>query len=297
MPLTKFKTNKSSVPHFIGYLRVSLERDVTGSHTFETQEKRIREYLDQRCGVGQYTLELFKDDGLSGGYGIHPSAAQPKVRPTLRLIEEKICSGGCDALVVYGQSRLFRNAGALIELVAVLNANQTLLLSATEDLDITTTDGRTMAFIKGIIDQSAREESIKRCKDAAATRAEGGYWVGQVPYGWIGETQDGRQIRGQRPGIIPVPEQQQWVLYMKDRFLSGWNPYRIAAELNERQVPTPLQRELWRKKAAKHQAKYGHAPQWSQAVVWRIINSPAHVGLVHTPSGEMVKGQHWEHRY
>lgn len=80
----------SAFPHYIGYLRVSKDHDTTGSFTFETQEQRITQCLDQRCGRGKYTIEFLSDDGLSGGYGLTATGVQPKTRPTLQLIADKV---------------------------------------------------------------------------------------------------------------------------------------------------------------------------------------------------------------
>ena len=182
-------------PHFLCYVRVSVDRETTGSHTFETQENRIIECLDRKCGRDQYTTEWFKDDGVSGGLGMKPTGIQRNVRPTLQIMADKICAGGVAALVIYAQNRLFRNIGAMIGyLENVLIPHGAGLISATEDMDINSSDGRQMIYFKAILDQRVREDIVKRNKDAAATRAELGYMLGQVPYGWQWEpAADGRR--------------------------------------------------------------------------------------------------------
>ncbi len=190
-----------------------------------------------------------------------------------------------------------REVGGLAEMLNdVLLSSGASLISATEEINITTSDGRMMVYLQGIFHQKVREDIMKRNKDAAASRAEAGYVTGQVPYGWQWEL-TGTTTAGKRRNVIPVEAEKHWVLHIKERYLSGWNSYRIAAELNELQVPTPLERALWTSKAKKQRTRDGHAPRWSSSTVWNVLKSPLHAGLVRTPAGETIHGIHWEHRF
>jgi len=287
----------SRTPHIIGYLRVSKERDSTGSFTFETQENRIRQSLDLKYGKGKYTLTFIQDDGLSGGLGMTPTGVQSKVRPSLQRIADIVRANECTGVIVYGQSRFFRNTRGLMEMVQdVLLPHGKVLLSATEDLDIETADGRMMLYMKGLFDEKQREDIIKRNKDAAASRAESGLPIGQVGYGWIWNP-DQTSGGGQRRGIMCVEEEKHWLLHIKDRYLSGWNGIRIAGELNEMGVPTPMQRALWKSKAGKQRARDGRDPKWTTGTVWNTLCNPLHAGLIKCPNEERIKGQHWEQRF
>lgn len=298
-------TSNSALPLYLGYMRVSKEDESTGSHTFETQEKRIHECLDRRCGIGRYRLELYKDDGISGGLSYKATVHQPKTRNTLANITERILAGECAGLVVYVQSRLFRNVSALAQFVSeVLQPTGTALISATEDIDIMTPDGVTMVYLRGIFDAKVREDIIKRCKDATATRAEAGYAVGALIYGWTQdqiwhrdepETTTGRAPRGRR-GIVPVESERHWLLFIKDHYLSGWNGPRIAGELNKLGVPSPSHREVWKNKSRIARERTGHNPEWSGTEVWRVLKSPLHSGQIRLKSGELIQGRHFQHR-
>ena len=98
----------------LAYLRVSnaLQQD---NHTFETQEKKIREKLDDRYGSGRYEIKIYKDDGLSGGYGPMPSGIEKRTRPSLKAMEQDIKSGLYDALIVYHTNRWFRSTRWLFQ--------------------------------------------------------------------------------------------------------------------------------------------------------------------------------------
>lgn len=286
-----------ALPHFIGYLRVSKERDTTGSFTFETQRDRINQSLDLRYGKGNYEISFLEDDGMSGGYGLTATGMQSKVRPTLRKIADLIQTGDYKGVIVYGQNRFFRNARALMEMVQdVLLVHDAQLLSATEDLDIETSDGRMMMYMKALFDEKQREDIIKRNKDAAATRAEQGYAIGQVGYGWMWDPNHNPSSRERRL-VMPVEEEKHWLMHIKDRYLSGWNTYRITSELNELDVPSPMRRELWSAKAEKQRAKTGRIPKWTNGTVWDVLKNPLHAGLIQLRDGTRIQGKHWEHRF
>lgn len=294
------KTNRNPqnpTPHFIGYLRVSKERDITGSYTFDTQRDSILKSLARKYGAGLFEVTFLEDDGLSGGYAMSATGMQPKIRPTLGIIAEMIRSGKYEGVIVYGQSRFFRNARGLMEMVEdVLLPNKKVLLSATEDMDIETADGRMMMYMKALFDEKQREDIKQRNTDAAATRAGLGLPVGQVGYGW---QRDPEYVVGSsaRRGIASVPEEQEWIVFIKDWYLSGRNAVRIAGELNTLGVPSPLKREMWSAKARTLRTRDGREPVWTAGTVWNVLRNPLHAGLIQQRDGERIKGQHWEQRF
>ena len=295
--LRKIKATHHVIPFFIGYLRVSKERDETGSFTFETQEQRIRESLDRKYGKGQYKIVFLRDDGLSGGLAMSPTGMQRKIRPTLVVIAEMIRSGEYDGVVVYGQNRFFRNARGIMEMVQdVLLPAGKILLSATEELDIETSDGRMMIYMKALFDEKLREDIVERNRDAAATRAEQGYPIGQVGYGWQRDPSHTVDTPGRR-GIVPVEAEQHWVMHIKEKYMSGWNAVRIAGDLNQLSVPSPLMRDLWSEKAKKLRTRDGRVPRWTDGTVWNVLRNPLHAGLIKLKSGERITGRHFESRF
>jgi hypothetical protein len=153
-----------------------------------------------------------------------------------------------------------------------------------------------MIYLRGIFDEKVREDIKKRNSDAAATRAEQGYPVGQVGYGWKWDDSVVKTA-GVRRGIVPVEGERHWVIHIKDRYLSGWNGPRIAAELNELDVPSPLHRELWQKKRAKRAAQDGRNPQWTASQVWELFAESATQRSDRLKSGELIQGKHWEQRF
>lgn len=282
---------------FAGYMRVSRDKEETGSFTFETQEQRIREKLNQVYGRDRFTLKLLSDNGLSGSWGFRPTAAQPHVRLALCEVVKMIENDEVDGVIVYDQNRLFRDLMGLTDFIYnVLKPKGKILLSATDDIDIDSLDSMFMVSLRGVFHQRVREDIVKRNKDAVASRAEQGYPIGQVGYGWVWESQVSSGS-GQRRGIIPVEEEKHWVLHIKDRYLSGWNAGKIAGELNDLEVPSPLQRELWSSKAKKQRTRDGREPRWTNGTVWGVLRNPLHAGLIKLPNDERIKGKHYEQRF
>ena len=224
---------------FMAYMRVSKDDAITGSHTFVTQELRIRECLDRACGVGNYDLELVRDDGVSGSTALRPTTLEPRVRKSLPGLVEKIASERYDGLIVYAQSRLFRNSRAMMEFIEdVLLKHGTAFLSATEDIDINTSNGRAFLNYSAINDGLYRDTVVKRCRDAAATAKQLGYFIGQVPYGWEWQKKD-EVLPGCRRGIVPDPERRAVLLEIREKYLSGWNGVKIAGYLNDAGIAPP----------------------------------------------------------
>lgn len=266
----------------LAYQRVSVHEDQTGSHTFETQSQRIREKLDVLYGVGGYDLETLTDNGISGAFGVVPTGVQRKTRPSLRTITDKLGTSSYDCLIVYNLSRFVRSPRWFHQLLEdVIVPSGVDFISATQDLNLGNADGRAMAGILSIMDGLFRDTVVQRNKDAARTRAEKGFYVGQIGYGWKWEPMNQVPENGRRR-IIRNEEQSPWVLQMKDWYLAGWNLTRIAGELNNRGVTS-----------ASGQSR------WTTSVVHSVLTNPVHVGLV--PLGrhgqEWLPGEHADSRY
>ncbi len=265
----------------LAYQRVSTNDDHSGSHTFETQSLRIREKLDQHYGVDGYDLEVLTDNGISGAYGLTPTGRQKRVRPTLRLIADKLASGSFDCFIVYNLSRLARSAHVFHQLLdEVIVPSGVDFISVTQKLSLDRADGRALAGLTAVFDDFYRELVVERNIDAAATRAQAGFYVGHLGYGWIWEHL-AQMLAHRRRRIRPVPEQVKWVLQMKQWYLAGWNLPRIAGELNTLGVPSPSGKS-----------------RWTTSVVHHTLHNPVHAGLVPLGRGgrEWLRGEHFEHR-
>lgn len=263
----------------VGYIRVSKDELWSGSKTLETQEARIREYLDKCYGQGCYDLRLFRDDGVSGASGLEPTPTQPKTRPSLIEIKALLNSKAYDALIVYDLSRLCRDVQIFLSIYhGAVASSQTRFHSVQEDYDYETPQGMGFAIMQSMHNGMERQGIVRRTRDAALRRAQLGYLHGQAGFGWT--WQPGSEVAfGARRDIVPVPEQGQWVRHVKDRYLAGWSMVRIVRELNERGVSSPSGKTMW-----------------AVSVLRRVLFNPLHAGLVPVKGGEPIKGRHWEER-
>ena len=264
------------------YCRVSKDDASTGSHTLETQKARELDAADHKFGVGNYTYDLFTDNGLSGGYGHEVTGLQKKTRPTLADIARKLDEGLYDGLIVYDMSRFMRYTRAFLDFVEDhLIAHGISFISASENIDLETPEGIFMATIIAAQVTKVRDDTKKRTRDAARRRAEKGYVVGNPPYGW--RNQDPRELDPSMPlaelrrGIVSVPEQVKVVKSMYDWYKSGWSTSRIAAELNQLGLTTVTGRP------------------WRQESIRNILASPVHSGQV-AYDGKLYRGAHYDQR-
>jgi site-specific DNA recombinase len=265
----------------LAYMRVSVNEERTGSHTFETQRERIRQKLDAVYGLDSYDIEVLTDNGISGAYGPVPTVLQRGTRESLRQIQTKLLSGRYDCLIVYNLSRLVRSPRWFNQMLEdVILPSGVDFISATQDLNLGNAEGRAMANMLAVMDGLFRDGVVQRNKDAARTRAEAGYYVGQVGYGWEWEPTVEHELHVRRR-IFPNTEQAQWILQMKEWYLAGWSLGRIAKELNSLQLPSPSGKALW-----------------NTHVVDCVMSNPVHAGLV--PVGrngqQWIRGEHYERR-
>lgn len=273
------------------YLRVSVAEARTGGHTLETQEMRLAQKLNQIYGMGRWQMEVQKDDGVSGGLGIRPTRVSKKTRPGLATCATLLDTREYDAFAVYNLSRLAREVRVMEEfLKEYVQATDTDFHSATEDIDLSTSQGWLYVRILTAVNTAQREAIVERCQDAAAARIEQGYPLGDAGYGWQLEPEENVPPGGRR-SILPNPEQGKWVLHIRDRFFAGWGLHRVARELNELGVPTPDSYK-------KHCAERPTCSIWRYGTILNIIENPVHAGLVRMPrTGDLYQGRFFEHRY
>ncbi|HEY3411730.1 MAG TPA: recombinase family protein [Armatimonadota bacterium] len=262
------------------YVRVSVDDERNGSHTFETQRARITEKLDRIYGKGNYVADEFIDNGLSGGYGPEPTGSEKRTRPGFKKFETALKTGAYDAMIVYDLSRFTRTPRWLeVFIDDVVEPFGIRFISAREDVDLATTEGRSMARFLTLGNTMFREGLKKRIQDAVDTRTSQGFLHGNPGYGWAWEPIQNVPIKGRRR-IIRNEEQGRWVIQIKDWALAGWGTVRIADELNRLGVRTPSGNGVW---------AFGSARN--------ILDSVHHAGYIKPRRGELTRGDHFDRRY
>lgn len=263
----------------LSYQRVSRDSGETGSHTFETQSRRIRECLETLCGSTPFDVVEFDDDGLSGGYGPEPTPLERRTRPGLKELVAQLRTRKYDLFMVYDQSRLVRNERWFHALIDdEILGTDTEWVSVTQPFNPRDPNDRAMMGMQAIFDSRYRQEVRKRNRDAALSRAQAGYYLGQTGYGWEWEPLADVAPHGRRR-ILPVAEERRWMEHIKDRYLAGWSSTKIVAELNELGVASPS----------------GKA-KWLATILLKSLFNPLHTGQVPSCNG-LLPGEHWERRF
>lgn len=150
------------------YARQSREKD--GSLSIEQQIETCK----KKCGKN---IKIFdKDEGWSG---------KDTDRPDLQRLIQEVQAGIIKKVVVYKIDRLSRNVQDFYELWNMFSKYDCDVVSATQDLDTTTSLGRAMVGMLAIFAQMERENIQARIKDNFYYRIQDGRWaVGQVPFGY-----------------------------------------------------------------------------------------------------------------
>lgn len=137
----------------IGYVRVS---------TIEQNEERQLETMKK------YNVEEIFSEKVS---------AKDTNRPKLKELLKYVRKG--DTLVIHDFSRLARSTKDLLEIVENLQAKQVKLISAKENLDISTPAGKLMLSMLASIYQFERENMLERQREGISIAKQKGKFKGK----------------------------------------------------------------------------------------------------------------------
>lgn len=102
------------------------------------------------------------------------SAYSGKKRPAYQAMCADIAAGKIDAVIVVDQDRLVRRTAELEGFIDLANAHGVALANVTGDLDLSTSDGRLTARIRGTVAQHESEKKAERIRRERAQRAARG---------------------------------------------------------------------------------------------------------------------------
>lgn len=201
----------------------------------------------------------FVDDGVSASKG--------KARAGLEALTAAVRTGGITAVVVDTLDRLTRDRGAraMWDLAADCEARGTLLVGASQDIDLGTASGEMSASVLAAAARFEARRTAERVKATNAHRRARGLRALGGPPVW-GLQRDG-------DGFAPDPERGPLLLDAVDRIIAGELTVRgMAEEFTRRGILT---------------GRGGR--EWSHRAASRILRSPALAGM--TPAdGDVVRG-------
>jgi site-specific DNA recombinase len=199
------------------YARISSDRDGDGLGV-ERQLEDCERLAERK---GWMIVERFVDDDVSAWSG--------KQRPEYARCLEALRSGAIDGLLVYDLDRLHRQPRELEDFIGLCEQLRlTNVASASGDIDLTTADGQFQARILAAVAKKESDDKSRRIRRKHEELAVNGKLSGggSRPYGY---DDDRKTLR---------PAEAAIVRECARRFLAGESIRAIAADLNERAIPT-----------------------------------------------------------
>jgi DNA invertase Pin-like site-specific DNA recombinase len=211
------------------------------------------------------------------------SAYKPNVvRPDFEQMLKDLDAGIIKGVVVYNLDRLTRQPRELERLIEIYDRHQGLIFASLEgDINLATSDGRTMARVLVAFANKASSDTarrVKRKQQDLATKEFKLVHGGRVPFGWMpdGETAD--------------PAAKREILKAHERIMSGDKISDIRDDWLARDV-------IPKSRSGK---RFGKKEGLQHSTVTRMLTNPALAGIkvyrgevVRGEGGEPVKGA-WE---
>ena len=160
------------------YSRVSTdEQAVLEYNSLQAQEEICAGYVAMRgrdpgADATWQVADTYRDVGYSGG---------TLERPSLRRLMQDVESGAVQVIVIYKIDRLSRSISQFYELWRVFERRAVDLVSATQDLNTTTSQGKLMLNMLLSFGQFEREQIGERTRDKVAAARKKGRWTGGMP--------------------------------------------------------------------------------------------------------------------
>ena len=193
--------------------------------------------------------EIFIDKGFSG---------KSTERPDFQRMLLKVKNGEISKIVIYKYDRISRSMYDFVNMQKEFEKYNTHLVSVTENIDTTTTQGKAMVNILMTFAEMERETIQKRIKDNYYSRGEKGFYLGgYAPFGYnkVDTYKNGKKTYTfeEKPNESCILK-QMYIDYVNGKSLS-----EIARELNDKNVPTRRKRP------------------WNENCISRMLKSPVYV--------------------
>ena len=208
------------------YIRVSTEGQATEGISLGAQQAKIAAW----CVANDVELgSVFIDAGISG--------KRADNRPQLQLALDDVCQSG-GVLVVYSLSRLARSTKDTIAISERLDKAGADLVSLSEKLDTTSAAGKMVFRMLAVLAEFERDQVSERTTAAMAHKKSKGERVGKIPFGFT--------LAADGVSLIENADELQAVDLIRTLNAEGFSLRAIAAELDNRQIPTKDGKAGWR---------------------------------------------------
>lgn len=246
-----------AVPAVGAYVRISEDADGLALGVAR-QEADCRKLADLR---GWTIAEVYSDNDVS--------AYKPRVvRPGFERLLADLAGGGLGGVVVYDLDRLARKPKDLERIIDLFDVRPLVFATVQGDLDLSTSDGRTMARVMTAFANKASADTARRVTRKHLELAMSGVAVGgHRPFGY---EHDKRTIRASEADLIR---------HAATDLLAGVGLHTIARRWNEAGVRATTG-NLWRKTVLRNMLL---SPRMAGFRVYRG-------GIARRPDGTAVTG-------
>jgi site-specific DNA recombinase len=204
------------------YLRISLDRE--GNRLgVERQLPPIKVLLER---LGWQLVEIYTDDDVSIS---HAGRRKRKARDAYDCMLKDAASGRIDAVAALDYTRLVRHPRDAEQLIDFANSHGIALATAAGEIDLSTATGELLFRMFGAIGAHEVRLAGERQKRRHQQKAEAGEDAGGT-----------RSFGRADDRVTPHPTEAPIVAELATRILRGEPIYRLAAELNQRGILTPL---------------------------------------------------------
>lgn len=156
------------------YVRVSTREQLQG-YGIDAQEEKIKNYFKD-IGISLEQVQFFRDPGVS---------AANKNRPAFESMMKFIRRNKITEVIIYKLDRLFRDLQQQIDVINEFKMRDVKLTCITEDLDLSSANGRLTTHMRGAIAEWERDTIRERTLDGLVQSAiEGNYSVDTPPFGY-----------------------------------------------------------------------------------------------------------------
>jgi len=203
-------------PRIGAYARISIDADgealgVARQHT----DSLLVAQRNQWSVTRTYT-----DNGIS-------AYRRGVVRPDFERLLTDLTSGAIDGVVAYDLDRLWRQPSDLERIIAIFEQRPTLRFATVQgDIDLSNSEGRTMARIMVAIANKSSSDTSRRVKRKIQEQAELGRPHGRTQYGYLPD----------RMTLDPV--ESKVVRQMGQWLIDGYSYREITWRLNEQGIRT-----------------------------------------------------------
>ena len=236
-------------------------------------DKQIFTSVDAQLSIGHDLVKRHAAEGWAvvAEYGDLGVSGATLDRPDFRLLLRDARAQKFDMVVAYRLDRISRTVRDYLNLQAELQDLGIGIRLASQHLDTETNEGRLHTNMELSIAQYVREVNSTRVREKIAASAEKGLYLGSVPP--FGYSMNKGVLQAKEPEAAIVRE-------IFDRAAAGEQAAAIAADFNERQLPSP-----------KNRNPHVHELLWSCKKVLRIVEHPVYAGFI-VYHKEVKKGAH-----